>query len=344
MDLAPRKKAIIAEIVKAYIETGEPIGSKILATRLKNAPSSATLRNEMSDLCEMGYLEQPHTSAGRVPTKMAYKLYISELMPKTPLSKERKEIIDRMLEPAKSDPEAIGSAAADVLSKLTGLPVVSVTGSQQGLRLKRISLMPVGRSVAVVFVVSEDGRTRNRLCSLSSPIDARLISVFDKISSEKICSKDIAALDMAYLQSVVASSGLDALTLAPLFSCVFELAAQLKRTQVDMGGAANLFSLCPSDVQAKSILDLLSTGEVVHGILSSATSPVEVVFGDQTEYSELKPTGLVVASYGKGNKYGKLAVIGPTRMAYENILPSAAYVADRVGEMIGEVLKGLEEY
>ncbi len=344
MDLAPRKKAIIAEIVKAYIETGEPIGSKILATRLENAPSSATLRNEMSDLCEMGYLEQPHTSAGRVPTKMAYKLYISELMPKTALSEERKEIIDQMLEPAKSDPEAIGSAAAEVLSRLTGLPVVSVTGSRQGMRLKRISLMPVGRSVAVVFVVSDDGRTRNRLVHLDSPIDARLISVFDRISAEKICLKDISSLDMAYLQSIVASSGLDALALAPLFSCVFELAEKLRTTQVDMGGAANLFSVCRSDMQAKSILDLLSAGDVVYNILSSATSPIEVVFGDQTEYLELKPTGLVVASYGKGDKYGKLAVIGPTRMAYENILPSTAYVAEKVGGMISEVLKGLEEY
>ncbi len=344
MDLAPRKKAIIAEVVKAYIETGEPIGSKILATRLENAPSSATLRNEMSDLCEMGYLEQPHTSAGRVPTKMAYRLYISELMPKTALSEDRKEIIDQMLEPAKSDPEAIGSAAAEVLSRLTGLPVVSVTGAGQGMRLKRISLMPVGRSVVVVFVVSDDGRTRNRLVHLDSPIDARLISVFDKIAAEKICSKDISVLDMAYLQSIVASSGLDALALAPLFSCVFELAEKLRKTQVDMGGAANLFSVCHSDMQAKNILNLLSTGEVVSSILSSATAPVEVVFGDQTEYLELKPTGLVVASYGRGDKYGKLAVIGPTRMAYENILPSAAYVADKVGNMIAEVLKGLEEY
>ena len=93
MELTPRKRAILAEIVRAHIETGEPIGSKILALRLPNAPSTATLRNEMSDLCEMGYLCQPHTSAGRLPTSKAYRLYVSELMTKEEMTEQIKKVI-----------------------------------------------------------------------------------------------------------------------------------------------------------------------------------------------------------------------------------------------------------
>lgn len=343
MELSPRKKAIIAEIVKAHIETGEPIGSKILATRLQGAPSSATLRNEMSDLCEMGYLEQPHTSAGRLPTSKAYRLYVSELMGKSTLSNEGKEIIDSMLETIRPDPESIGSSAAEILSELTGLPAISAAGAQLGVRLKKVSLMPISRAAVVVFIISDDGRTRSRLVRCQTPFTTALGARFDDIVTKKVCGMDVSKLDMAYLQSIVVTAGLDALSLAPLLSCVFDMAKELKTAQVNMGGAANLFSVCPTDIQARRILDLLRTSEAVHSIFSGVTSPVGVVFGDDTKYSELAPTGMIVASYGDMQELGRIAVIGPTRMAYDSILPSVEYLAQRVGSIMTELLTGLED-
>ena len=121
------------------------------------------------------------------------------------------------------------------------------------------------------------------------------------------------------------------------------MARELRATKVDMGGEANLFSLCDSETSAKRVLELLKTSEAVHGILSKVNAPVGVVFGDDTEYGELAPTGMVVASYGDNEAKGKIAVIGPTRMAYENIIPSATYLAQRVGALMNEMLKGLEE-
>ena len=343
MELSPRKKAIIAEIVKAHIENGEPIGSKILASRLENPPSTATLRNEMSELCELGYLEQPHTSAGRVPTSKAYRLYVTELMEKNTLSEESKAVIDNMIETVRPDPESLGTSAAEILSELTGLPVISASGVQVGVRIKKASLMPMGRGTAVVFVITNDGRTRSRLIRISSQLTTALVDKFTEIIENSVCTRDVNHLDMAYLQSIVVSAGLDALELAPLLSCVFDMAAELKTAQVNMGGAANLLSVCPTDVQARRLLDLLQTGETVSDILSRVTEPVGVVFGDDTRYSELEPTGMIVASFGKGSELGRIAVIGPTRMAYGDILPSVEYIAQRIGGIMTEVLKGLEE-
>lgn len=343
MELTPRKKAIIAEIVKAHIETGEPIGSKILATRLPNAPSSATLRNEMSELCDMGYLEQPHTSAGRLPTGKAYRLYVSELMGKSVLDPEGKEIIDSMLSTVRPDPETIGSSAAEILSQLTGLATISAPGVKQGVRLKKASLLPMGKGAAVVFVISDDGRTRSRLVRCQTPLTQALVTRFESIVNREVCGREVSSLDMAYLQGIVVSAGLDALALAPLLSCVFDMAKEFKNIRVNMGGAANLFSVCPTDLQARRILELLRTGEAVYSIFSEVTAPVGIVFGDDTEYSELAPTGMIVASYGEAGQLGRIAVIGPTRMAYENILPSVEYLAQRVGSIMTEVLKGLEE-
>ncbi len=343
MELTPRKKAIIAEIVKAHIETGEPIGSKILALRMKDAPSTATLRNEMSELSEMGYLEQPHTSAGRLPTAKAYRLYVSELMGKKTLDSEGKEIIDAMLDTVRPDPETLGSAAAEILSQLTGLTTVSASGIRREVRLKKASLLPMGRGSAVVFAISDDGRTRSRLVRCDSLLTTSLIEKFENIIQQKVCGLDVSKLDMAYLQSIVVSAGLDALSIAPLLSCVFDMAIEFKNASVNMGGAANLFSVCPADSQVKRILELLRTGDAVYSIFSAVSDPVGVVFGGDTEYTELAPTGMVIASYGDSGTLGRIAVIGPTRMAYENILPSAQYLAQRVGSIMTEVLRGLEE-
>ena len=343
MELTPRKKAILAEIVKAHIETGEPIGSKILSQRLASSPSTATLRNEMSELCEMGYLEQPHTSAGRLPTSKAYRLYVSELMGKKDLSLEGKEIIDTMLSCVRPDIESIGSSAAEILSHLTGLPVISAPGIRTGIRIRKVSLLEVGRDTAVVFVITDDGRTRSRLVRIGQTFTNELLLRFDNISSAKICGREVSSLDRAYLQAIAISAGFDALALAPLLSCVFEMAKELRATKVDMEGEASLFSLCDSEATARRVLELLRTGDAVHSILSRVESPVGVVFGDDTQYGELGTTGMVVASYGQDGEKGKIAVIGPTRMAYESIIPSASYLARRVGEVMSEVLKGLEE-
>ena len=343
MELTPRKKAILAEIVKAHIETGEPIGSKILSQRLKDSPSTATLRNEMSELSEMGYLEQPHTSAGRQPTSKAYRLYVSELMGKKDLSLEGKEIIDTMLSAVRPDVDSIGSSAAEILSSLTGLPTISAVGAESGVKIRKVSLLPMGRGAAVVFVIADDGRTRSRLVRLSAPFTPELGIRFDNITAAKICGVDISTLDKAYLQGVAISAGFDALSLAPLLSCVFEMAKELRGRRVDMEGEANLFSLCDSDASARRVLELLRTSDAVHSILSKVNSPLGVVFGDDTGYGELSSAGMVVASYGDNMNKGKIAVIGPTRMAYDSIMPCAEYLAQRVGALMSEVLKGLEE-
>ena len=344
MELSPRKKAIIAAIVKAHIEQGEPIGSKALAQTLDNSPSSATLRNEMSELCELGYLEQPHTSAGRVPTAKAYRLYVTELMDKKSLSVESKQIIDDMLDSVSHDPENIGSTAAQILSQLTGLPTLSATSTRNEIVLKRVTLLPMSKTSAIVFIITNDGRARSRLVRAVSPITASLLTKFDNIAREKICSIEISKLDTAYLQGLVVSAGLDALTLAPFISCIFEMAADISKNEIRLNGASNVFSLCQGENDARRIIELLQEREAISKIFSTLSSPIGVIFGDDTTYTELKPTGMIVASYGGENEeLGRLAVIGPTRMSYEKILPSIEYLSNRIGTIMTEVLKGLEE-
>ena len=343
MELTPRKKAIIAAIVKAHIEQGEPIGSKLLAQTLDNSPSSATLRNEMSELCELGFLEQPHTSAGRIPTAKAYRLYVTELMDKEALPYDSQQVIDDMLENISPDPESIGSAAAQILTELTGLPSISAASTRHETTLKRATLLPMAKNSAIVFIITDDGRARSRLVRTTSPITPSLLTKFDNISRDKICGKEISRLDTAYLQGIVASAGLDSLSLAPFIACAFDMAVDITKSDVRLNGVSNIYSLCSGESEARRIIELLREREAVYNIFNTLSEPVGVIFGDDTSYAELKPTGMVVASYGVDEELGRLAVIGPTRMSYESILPSIEYLSRKIGTIMTEVLKGLEE-
>ena len=138
MELTPRKQAVLKAIVKAYIETGEPIGSKNLMALIPNAPSSATLRNEMSELCELGLLHQPHTSAGRIPTVGGYRLYVKNLMNGEELPIATQQFIDKELESLSCEPEGIPAAAAQLLSKITGLPALACLMTEGSPRIKKI--------------------------------------------------------------------------------------------------------------------------------------------------------------------------------------------------------------
>ena len=153
MELSERRKAILEAIIKSYISSGEPIGSKMLCEILENAPSSATLRNEMNALCDLGLLSQPHTSAGRIPTNDGYRLYINTLMDKGEIGDSTKEVIDENLNFSNCDPEKLPEKAAATLSLITGLPAFSAKLSDNNCFVKRTELLPMGNNSTMLIVI-----------------------------------------------------------------------------------------------------------------------------------------------------------------------------------------------
>lgn len=344
MELSDRKKAILSEIVKLYIATGEPIGSKILCSILKNAPSGATLRNEMSALCEMGFLEQPHTSAGRVPTADGYKMYINSLMTRDTLSKEIKDHIDNVLDSAECDPEKMPQKAGELLTEITGLPSIAANITNNGVALKCIELLPMGRRACMLIIVLSDGRSRSRLCHLSSDLSPELISRFDKAVVEKVRGEDIVSLTPAFMQGLLASGGMDALSLMPLISTLFEMINEISGSNISLKGESNLFSMYETKSVADSILSLINKQSTLLPLMLSANKPVNVFFGDDMGYAALKPSSVILAKYRvNGKDIGCIGVVGPTRMSYEHIIPSVEYTASRVGDKLSDTLRFLED-
>ena len=170
MEWTPRKKKILAAIVDAYIETGEPIGSKFLVERLEEQVSSATVRNVMAELAAEGYLEQPHTSAGRIPTAPAFRFYIDHLMCEDALSDEDQENIDTALRRLSDSPDQLVEEASRILATTTGYAAVTTTPDQHGSAVRRIELMPLSTRKAAMLLVTDSGVLRNRTCRFEQEV------------------------------------------------------------------------------------------------------------------------------------------------------------------------------
>lgn len=343
MELTPRKQAVLRAIVKAYIETGEPIGSKSLADLLENAPSPATLRNEMSELSQLGYLHQPHTSAGRVPTVGGYRLYVDNLFDAR-VSVEAKEYIDTALSRLNCEPESIPNLAARTLSSLTGLPAIACLMTESFPKIKRIELMPIGKFSLMLLVITDDGRTRNRIFRQTNGITPEAENCFYSIADRKIKGMRVNALTKAYMQSVIAEAGLYSLELMPLLTAVFETASEIENVALTLQGESALYNISASESDARRILSLINRRDPIISILENIDENAGAVFGADTGYSELNTETLIAAKFSVNGKYkGYVGVIGPNRMSYEQIIPATRYTAKKMTEIMTEAQKDMED-
>ncbi|MBQ0083725.1 MAG: heat-inducible transcription repressor HrcA [Clostridiales bacterium] len=343
MELTLRQKAILAEIVKLHIAGGEPIGSKLLCEVLSDAPSSATLRNEMSTLCLLGLLEQPHTSAGRIPTAAGYKMYIESLMNENKASEEIRRYIDEALESAESDPEKLPEYAGKALNNITGLPVLAADISLHGPKIKRVELLPLGSNVAMMVLITSDGKTRSRLCHSDKPISRHIIHSFNSVAEKKVLGRFTSDLSPAYMQNAILEYGIESFTLMPLFSALNSMIKDIEQSAVSIVGQSTLFGSSFETREAEKIISLINKRETLMSLFNG-DNLTGVVFGGETQFSALKPSSIVFAKYNAGNNsQGCIGVIGPMRMSYEQIIPSIEYTAKRMNELLSNALCSMEE-
>lgn len=344
MELTPRKQAVLKAVVKAYIETGEPVGSKILTELLENAPSSATLRNEMSELCDLGLLQQPHTSAGRIPTAGGFKVYVDTLMPNVEVSHDTAVFLDNALKEINCEPEGIPAVAAKALSKLTGLPAIACLITDRPPKIKRIELLSIGRFSLMLLIITDDGRARNRILRIPKDFTAEAQECFNRISECRIKGKTVEMLTRGYMQSVIAETGIYALELMPIFTAIFETAAEIEEKSVHLSGENALYNICGDEQSAARIMSLIKSRDPFVAMLEKIGDGAGAVFGKDTGYRELWQDSIIAAKFSGADKYkGYVGVIGPTRMSYEQIMPATRYTAKKLTTIMTEAQKDMED-
>lgn len=335
MQLGERKQKIVAALVDAYIRTGEPVGSKLLADMLGNAVSSATIRNDMAELAVAGYLAQPHTSAGRVPTAAAFRLYLNQLPSGGVLSEENRQAIEAALAPEAGDAERLLGRASELLAAATGVAAAVATPDRQGACVRRVELLPTGAQSAAVLLMTDAGELHSRVCRLDGGYDAAMLAQLAEHLNREFIGKSLAEIGVVAVQALLSRVCENGLLYAPLLTAFLELVQEASEADVRLSGQLNLLQHpdYPMD-RARSLLAFLSHRELLAGMLTAHAGGLRVVLGSESPRRELDGSSIIVTRYSHGNGNGSLCLIGPVRMDYAQAIPRLQYVAQTVSRLL----------
>ena len=258
MELGARKLKILQAVIEAYIQTGEPVGSKALCELLDVSVSSATIRNEMASLSELGLLEQPHTSAGRIPTQFGYRLYINELMKPKPLSDEEMRYIDGYLSEYADDPDLLLEKAAEMLAEMTKYAAISTTPTNRDATIQRIQLVQTGPHTAMLVLTTSTGAVKSKLFRTNYLLNSDILRMFSNVLNEKMGSVHLLNVTPDFIKSTAFSIGELSLMMAPVFVALGQACREVLKTNVLLEGRTNLLYLPEYEVDSvKRLLHFL---------------------------------------------------------------------------------------
>ena len=338
MEPKERHRAVLAAVIEEYIRSGEPVGSKALVSLLGNTVSSATIRNDMADLAADGYLEQPHTSAGRVPTAKAYRLYVDRLMRRDPLSAEKRQEIEQLVGMMSAAPEKLTENAAQALAYFTGCAAVTTSPERQGVRIHRIELMRVHPQAAVLILMTDDGRIQNRLCRFEAEVSDPALAHVSALLNAAFAEQLLDQVDLPQIQSLLNDLGGDALLCMPALTAFHELIREGRRADVALGGQMNLLQYPDFEKQrAQQLMHFLSQRQKLAEVLSAQPEAVQVLLGSESRLPELDGSSMIITRYRADEQHGGyIAVVGPQRMNYAATIPQIEYFASLVGRVLAD--------
>jgi heat-inducible transcriptional repressor len=340
LELSLRKQKILAAIVDLYVATGEPVGSRLLCQTLDFNVSSATVRNEMSDLSAAGLLEQPHTSAGRVPSQKGYRVYIDTLMKRAPISGAEKRYIDSLILPSAYDPEKLLDGAASMLASMTKFAAVSTAPAGDSAVVKAVQFVQTGRRTAMALLMTSNGITKSRIFHCDYDITPEILHVFFRVLNEKLIGVPVASITPGYIQSLAASLDDMSILMSSALMAIVQAARESLESEVCLDGEINLvFRSEFGQDEIRRILDFLSRPAELCSLLMRQEGSMRVLIGDETKRPELKDSSIVVSRYAVGGKdSGVIAIIGPTRMNYGKIISNMEYLSDSVGRILTKLM------
>ncbi len=339
MELSERKRKILVAIIEKYIAHGEPVGSKTLCQAFGNSVSSATIRNDMAELAQLGFLEQPHASAGRIPSQQGYRYYVDSLMNKRVLSESEQRAIKSMLSYRSGDPEQLLEEASSVLAQLTKCATIATTLVDEEATISKVELVTLGQTTAILVVVTSKGIIKNRVCRLDYPLTDKLITSFHEVVRSNFIGAAINSISTVTLQSVVASLGDRALMLSPLIITLAEIIHEISEIDIVLEGQSNLLSI-GSAANAQELLEFLSRREMLKRIVNEQKHRLNVVIGQENPHRELKNSSVIIARYKiDGCDAGALGIIGSTRIDYANLIPNLEYLTGLVSSLLSDAIE-----
>lgn len=345
MMLDERKQKILKAIIDDFIITAEPVGSRTIARKYNIGISPATIRNEMSDLEEMGYLEQPHTSAGRIPSDKGYRFYVDFLMKLRKLTPEEiKNIKDVSLYKKINGIEELLEQTTKVLSQITRYTSVALGPQLKKTTLKHLQLVPVENKRVLMVIVTNSGLVEHKLLSLPKNVTESDLERVSNIINDKLSGLAIGDISDDVISNVKKE-------IIGFSSDVFDMAIEflLKNLQIYtdsklfLYGTTNIFNLPEfRDIEkARNFLSILEDKELLCEILSNSfmSKDIVITIGSENKYQEIKNCSVITTTYKiNGKTIGSIGVVGPTRMEYSKVVSIVRFLSENMSQLISKIL------
>ena len=340
MEMTERKKKVLRSVVDLYIRTAEPVGSKAITELPDMKYSSATIRNEMADLTTMGYLEQPHTSAGRIPSAAGYRLYVDELMADYRLSIDETKSINTAIEEKMQRVDKLVEKVAKLVSQATDLPAISMASRSSDATVKRFELIQAGAGSFILVVMLSNDEVVNKLIKLPLHVEENDLKVLSALLNATMTELSAEEFTAGLLERVMRSAGAAASLVPVIVEFTTETLRRSGSSNMVVAGHSRLLGLPEYRDVDKAQKVMTSLDEETLSNLPAVmqnSNGTKVIVGPENISEELKDTSVVMTKFDIGDgMQGMIGVVGPTRMDYAKVTARLSYFAESLSKMFAK--------
>lgn len=341
MVMDERKRQVLLAIIQDYILTAEPVGSRTISKKYGIGVSSATIRNEMADLEEMGYIEQPHTSAGRIPSDLGYRYYVDFLMERFRLSKDEEELIHRFYNTKIAELEGVVRASGELISKLTSYAAITLGPQFESSTIRHIDISSIDPERALLVVVTDTGLVEHRLLEVPGYISYKDLEMVSSVLKDKLRGLALRAAGKKVFDEICRElQEVQKTFLNNIFEVIEQVFQGEDDSNVYLDGALNILKHPEfKDIEKiQSLLGLLQEKEIIRDLISNPVPQgLTVKIGGENNYQGIRDCSLITATYALDNQViGAIGVLGPTRMHYSKAFTIVECITEVLSEAISK--------
>ncbi len=342
LELSVRERIILRSVVQNYIMTAAPVGSRTLTRKYNLGLSPATIRNTMSDLEDLGLLTHPHTSAGRFPTDLGYRVYVDDLMQIEGLPDEIRHTIQNKLASMSIEANDVMAKVSELLAEVTSLLTVILAPDLSTGILEKVALVRLAVGRIMVIVVINSGLVRNIQLEMDSDITDEQIASATQVINQRLGGLRLAEIPQ-HITARLANEGQRNSIVRMFLDFPDKIFSGSQRESTFIGGRGNVLSQpeysSPENLQG--IIELMEDNDIfVHLLKDRATQKgISVTIGNENKDDQLKQMSVVASTYRIGDVFGSIGIIGPTRMNYARLVALVDYTSKMVGKRVSKTIK-----
>lgn len=342
MNLGDRKRLILQAIIEDYVNTAEPVGSRTISKKYLTSTSPATIRNEMADLEDMGYIEQPHTSAGRIPSDKGYRLYVDQMMGQQSVDKKQNDMIKKQFMDTLGEIDRMIKHASKLLSQMTQYTSIISTPQVKKTTLKHIQLIKINTATVLAIIITDAGIVKNSVLRLVGDVSNESLERISGYLNEKLNGMCVEDMAEAVLHDMPESQWGYREIVEQILPELMQTLIYSDSVEIYHDGAANILNLPEfSDIsKARSFLNTLEEKDLMVNILNESKERINVSIGSENKHEQLQNCSLITATYKlNGKTIGSIGVIGPTRMEYSKVISVVDCMTNNLSEILTKIIK-----